>query len=443
MCDDNDMRIFSLFIVIGLFFAVSLPAKAELLRVQNKTNLKGVYLLKTPNTDRIIVHPVIVAGEADFDGPEGLSHYLEHIMYWHADKVNDKPYHARSGNAWVNGVITSYFNVGTRGELDGMFAFAQRLLTPPTLDEKFMLDERRVVVREYDFRVSENPDSQAWDHIWRTLAAGNPYSRSVIGTPDSIMSLNLVHARSFHRKHYNPSNMVLLITGDLDETEVLQHVERWFFKYPAGQTLVQSWRTDGVLKEFARTEVLQNRYVAFPALAMGVIANWKGTGDRSLDLAVMRLTNRLLVSALDGGLAKPLRLEKFVFSQFGADFFQYGQGQVQFYFSGRLDESNDHSSAQIALSLAIDELAAAGIPKKSLERVRKREVKVFERRSDEARFTINLATNDLSFGIDPLPVSQHVEKINSVTVDQVNGLIRSLNGAHRWMAVHLKPIKSQ
>ena len=159
-------------------FVLPSNASAELVELETDTEFASVYLLETPESPVIRVSLTVLAGEVDVaeitdaTAAEGLSHYLEHLMFWHADNVDDldsEEIHARDGNAFVNGILTGYFNEGERAELPAMFEFVARLFTPPTLKSDFMLRERSVVAREYDLRVSENPNWRIYTDVRRDL----------------------------------------------------------------------------------------------------------------------------------------------------------------------------------------------------------------------------------------------------------------------------------
>ena len=424
-------------LVIIVFCIVCVPARADIIRLETKTNLRGVYLIPTPNSNKIIVHPVIIAGEADFDGPEGLSHYLEHLMFWHANKVDKKYSHGRGGNAWVNGLITSYFATGSREELDLLFRFAGRILTPLTLDDKFMLEERDIVVREYDFRVSESPYWQSWNRIWPKLAPSNPVSRSVIGTPDSIQSLTLNHARSFFRKHYTAANTVLLISGNLSPKEVVARVNATYGGIPAGNRNNQTWRHQSPIGRVNHVNEIKDRHVSYPSLTKAAMGDWPGTGERLKDLAVLELAKRVMRSSLPGSLTKPLRMDNFIFSQFYLTVFSRIEGQVQFYFSGRLDENISHKNAHGKLLKAINANAKTGVSEEVVSRIRKRIIRTMKRKIEDAEHMILLATTDLSNGVLPQTTAGQIALLNSVTAQDINQLLQAIAGADRWATVNL------
>ena len=92
---------------IVLFLLLFTPALsyADVFKLDTDTPLRGVYFIPDSDAELVTVAMVIMAGEVNARGPEGLSHYLEHLVFWHADDVKGEPIHARDGNAWVNGCL--------------------------------------------------------------------------------------------------------------------------------------------------------------------------------------------------------------------------------------------------------------------------------------------------------------------------------------------------
>jgi len=53
-----------------------------------------------------------------------------------------------------------------------------------------------------------------------SFPAGHPYARSLIGSHESLDRLTLADAQRFARKHYQPDNVTLVLTGDVDLASV-------------------------------------------------------------------------------------------------------------------------------------------------------------------------------------------------------------------------------
>lgn len=424
--------------LLPLLFALLIgQANAELIRVETDTPLRGVYLIPDSKADTIRVSAIILAGEADSDGPEGLAHYLEHLMFWHADNVSNRTFHNRGGNAWVNGIVTNYYNEGGRDDLNDLFAFAGRLLTPLSLDEKFMRDEKKIVSREYDLRVSENPKWRIREQINKTLYGQSPVGRSLIGTPQTIALLNLEQVDRFRKTYYNPANMVLLASGDLSEPELRDHVHKTFRDFPAGAANPQQWRDMPVSEPLRNTLDIADELAKSNAYQYSSLSRWAGSGDGLQDIYTARFLSELLGSSLPGSLAKPLKINEFVVSAYNVRLDRKLRDQIQFFFQSRPDDGVAPETVAAKLRASLAELADKGVPEKSLERIRKRMAQEADRRGDEPDYILSRALRNLTAGLEPNTSVDHLARIASVTKTEVDALIKAVAGSHRYVEVNL------
>jgi len=424
-------------------FSFSAAARADLVRLDTDTPLRAVYLAADPESARLALYAVFIAGEADFTGPEGQSHYLEHIMYGHADAAAGQSLQARYGNAWVNGIITAYLNHGEPSDFATMLTFARRLLDPPALDTRFMLDERAIVAREYDLTVAENPDFKVFGRMRRMLMLDHPLSRDVIGTPESIASFTLDDALAFHGRYYNPSNLVLLIGGDIDAATVVATVEAGFAGLTAGAENQQPWRNQTVAGALDATIDYSDRHVVSDNAKYAVLADWEGTGDPAQDRIVAEVAQELMRSALPGSVSKPLRMDAFIVSSYGIAIEQQVRGQIELWFSGSADADISPEQVGRAVRSALSDIAISGIPAESIDRIRRRLVQTAERRRDDPEFLIGHATASLTDGHMPESVAATIARLQAVTADDVNDLMRALAHANRRVTAHLRKAKTQ
>lgn len=79
------------------------------------------------------------------------------------------PEFARHSNATVNLRSTSYWMFGRTPEFAELAEGILRVFDPFELDERFMLDERDIILREHDFRVVEDPYAPLHDDLMRRL----------------------------------------------------------------------------------------------------------------------------------------------------------------------------------------------------------------------------------------------------------------------------------
>lgn len=421
-------------LLLLFFLAVPTLASADFKQLDTNTPLRAVYFIPDDGSDLVTVAMVVVAGEVDVVGPEGLSHYLEHLMFWHADNVKGQAIHARDGNAWVNGIVSTYYNRAEASELEDMIEFSRRLLTPPELAKAFMLRERNVVNREYDLRVLENPDERVLTDMRRQLYDNHPISRSVIGTPESINALTIQQAMTFHKEYYHPENAILLISGNVKEKTLKKLINSRFSNAASEDVLVhrQEWRDSKISPELDTVKTYVEPQAKSERLIYASLSDWANeNGDNQQGAYTIEFARRLLGSALPGSLAKPLRLDEFIVSGYELDVFTLLSDQVELLVFAWPDKGITLEFASESLAEALSQLGADGVPKKSFDRIKKRWLQTARREDANPQAFLSRAWYQISLGLTPNSYADHLQRIESVTLTDLKALFSALGAPQR------------
>lgn len=423
---------------IVLFLLLLTPALSygDILKLDTDTSLRAVYLIPDDDAELVTVAMVIMAGEVNARGPEGLSHYLEHLVFWHADNVKGEPIHARDGNAWVNGLVTSYYNRGEISELDDMVEFARRVLTPPELARNFMLGERDVVNREYDLRVSENPDWRVLTDLHKGLYADHPASRSVIGSRESIGALSILQAFNFHQSFYHGTNSVLIIKGNVSEKQIVNLVNSRFSSLPGSEELIdtsntQAWRQSTVSGSLDEVKDYREKQAASERVIYTSLSNWTSEQDSLQGLYTLIFARKLLESALPGSLAKPLRLDNFIISRYDIGINRIIDEQIELNIFAVPDDGISLETANLSLSDALAQLGAEGVPQKSFDRIKKRWLQTAKREASDLETLLWRTWWHISSGVEPNDNLDHLQRIESVNLSDLNSLMAALGKPQR------------
>ncbi len=422
-------------LLIGLFCPTF--AASEVTLIEHDTALRGVYLIDDPKSQKVVVQAFVVAGEVDATGPEGISHYLEHLMFWHAEGGDPKKLHGRGGNAWVNGLITTYYNTGTAREMDEMLVFARRLLEEPKLKQQFMLQERNVVQREYDLSQRENIDRQAYDISTQHLYKGHPLHRRTLGDPTSIGQLTIDQAFGLWAQTYSAGNIILVFSGNLQASDITAEVNRTFGDVPRGGFNEQAWRGRSLDALAPKTVTLTDKLVSHAGAKHSLITTWgrNVTEDRY----TIWIASELLNSSLPGGgLHGPLRTDEFIVSGFDLWIDKPLHSQIRMFFAGRSDLGVDPERVPTALKAALRKLSSTGVRPKSLLRIKERIRQREQRLSQDMSHQIGRVANSISAGFDPISVKDHLDAIDDVTKEAVDSLLRALTVPEREISILLK-----
>ncbi len=156
------------------------------------------------------------------DGLWGAAHFLEHMMFKgtrrYGPGVVDRLTQAAGGdnNAFTSHDATSYTFSFASDRWHSALDFEADRMESLLLDER-EVDSERAVIEEEISMYEDDP----WDSLELELQSrfygDHPYGRPVLGTRESLASIDSNRLRSFHRRCYRPGNAVLVVAGDVGE----------------------------------------------------------------------------------------------------------------------------------------------------------------------------------------------------------------------------------
>ncbi len=212
------------------------PFPAEILTLES-----GLTLIhqRVPATGVVAVDVWVKAGAiVEPDEWSGMAHFLEHMIFKGTDRLPpgsfDKIIENRGG---VTNAATSYdyahFFMTTASQYlgDTLPYLGELLLNAAIPDDEF--DRERDVVLEEIRQTYDSPDCIAFQALAESVYQRHPYGRPILGTEDSLMPRSPDEMRCFHRTHYQPHNMTVVIVGDVAHDDTVKWVERSFPAFPA------------------------------------------------------------------------------------------------------------------------------------------------------------------------------------------------------------------
>ena len=158
--------------------------------------------------------------------PDGIAHFLEHKMFEQEDGIDPFTFFSKNG-ADVN-AYTSFF--GTTYLFSGVDKFKENLeyllsyVESPYFTDENVEKEKGIILQELKMH-KDNPYRAGEIKIIENSFVINPIRIPVIGTEESIKSITKEDLYSCYETFYNPSNMVLVITGNFDVEEAIQTIK--------------------------------------------------------------------------------------------------------------------------------------------------------------------------------------------------------------------------
>ena len=169
------------------------------------------------------------------DANNGVSHFLEHLFFKgsknHAPGEFDKLLETKGAitNAATSKDFTHYYiTIPSKYFTEALSLHADMLLNP-LIPRKELEMERKVVLEEIS-KDENSPTSAVYENLVNLMYTTHPYKRKVIGTRKNIGTIHRDEILDYYNKWYSPSNMVTVITGDVDTNTVLNQVKQNFAK---------------------------------------------------------------------------------------------------------------------------------------------------------------------------------------------------------------------
>lgn len=214
------------------------PESAPRIDVQRITLPNGLRVVLAPDrtTPTVTIDMLYdVGGRNEERGRSGLARLLEHLMFQGSKNVPQGAHAelvaARGGTtgAAASDDGTHYATTLPSSELAlGLWLEADRM---KWLDvSRVNVERQRAVVEEaYRMRLRDVPYAAAAVRLQSLVYRGYwPYEHSAVGSPRDLAGARLDWARGFHDAYYAPDNAVLAIAGDVDPTETVALVKRYF-----------------------------------------------------------------------------------------------------------------------------------------------------------------------------------------------------------------------
>lgn len=159
---------------------------------------------------------------------------LQQVSQWLVPQEYDRLFE-RAGspgtNAWTSSDVTVY----TVSVPSNRLELAVRLQADQRRNPVWrqFYQERDVVLEERRQSVDDSPEGALWEAFLATAFQVHPYRNPVIGWQSDVSRLRTADIDRFFRTYYAPNNTWIAVVGDVDPSEVIALVEKYFGDMPA------------------------------------------------------------------------------------------------------------------------------------------------------------------------------------------------------------------
>ena len=355
----------------------------------------------------------------------GAAHYLEHLLFKGTARRSAvqiaEEIDAVGGelNAFTAKEHTCYYAHVLDSDLPLAMDLVCDVVFDALLAEQDMETERGVVLEEIAMR-DDDPEDLLHDAFCEALLAEHPLGRPVLGTEESIASMSRTALHGFYKRRYALPRMVLAAAGNVSHTEVLRHARRLLRDRLVGDRQPGTPRTGSARIAKPRGLVLHTDDTEQAHLMLGVRAMPRHDERRW----VLSVLNAALGGGMSSRLFQEVRERRGLAYQVYSSVASYADtGHLSVYAGCQPDRLGDVAAV---VHEVLDQVGRDGMSDAEVARGKGqlRGSLVLGLEDTSSRMS-RIGKGELSFG-EYLTVEQTLEKIESVTADQVAAVARQL-----------------
>ena len=369
-----------------------------------------------------------VGSSYEHSGITGISHVLEHMMFKgtknHPPGEFSRIIAANGGreNAFTSRDYTGYYQQLDKSRLPISFELEADRMRNLILPEAEFLKEVRVVMEERRLRTEDDPQALTVEYFNASAFVNNPYSHPVIGWMNDLINLRISDLEQWYKTWYAPNNATVVVVGDVNPEEVFALAKKYFGPLEPGVLPTLKPRIE--VEQRGTRRIAVKAPAELPYLLMGYKAPVVKTAQQDWEPYALEV----LAAVLDGGdsarFAKRLVRGKQIATSAGAGYEPYARSETLFVFDGTPTAAHTIAELETAIRQEIESVRNELASKEELERIKAQVVASAVYELDSVFYQAMQIGTLETVGLDWRLIDQYVEKIRSVTPEQVQQVAR-------------------
>lgn len=298
--------------------------------------------------------------------PDGIAHFLEHKLFEQKDgSVMDKFSKMGSNpNAYTSFAQTVYLFSCTerfKENFDLLLEFVQN----PYITDESVEKEKDIIGQEIRM-YEDNPNWRVFFNLLEALYHNNPVKIDIAGSIESISKINKDILYKCYNTFYHPSNMSILVVGDVEAKEVFASVEKNIKSIDSKADIVRIFPDEP--NEVNKDYIEKSLAVSMPLCQLGFKdSNFKSKGIECLEREVAIKILLEMIMGKSSKLYTELYNEGLINGTFDFDY----SIEENYAYSALGGESKDPIKLRDRIAGEIESLHKNGLDKNSYDRIRK------------------------------------------------------------------------
>jgi predicted Zn-dependent peptidase len=370
----------------------------------------------------------IDTGTRDEDTHEqGVSHFLEHLLFKGSDKLSARDVSetfdaiGAESNAFTSKEATCFWTRILDQELTTGLDVLSEIIQRPAFRPHEIDAERHVVVEEINM-YEDDPNDVAFENFTTAVFAGHALEAPVLGTRDSILAMSRDEINGYWGRRYGAGSMVVAAAGSIDHGALVEMISERFGDWSGNRVDHEHSDLAGRPRINVKKKDTEQAHIVVGGPGLDRMDERRWAFD---------VLNHIMGSGMSSRLFREVREER------GLAYAVYGF-KLSFADTGAwgVYVGTTPSQTDTALNLIRDELTKvvdSGITPEELERAKGSARGGLALSLEDANSRMVRLGRDELAGMPHLSVDERLEKLEAITLDDVQSVAVDLYGANTRM----------
>jgi len=360
----------------------------------------------------------IVPGESQVtEVPKGVAHFLEHKLFEQENGTNSLDALTSLGvnaNAYTTNNHTAYLYECTEHFYEALDEFMDYVQHPYFTDEN--VEKEKGIIGQEIMMYDDYPEWKVYLNALECMYHNNPVKLDITGTIDTISKIDKDILYKCYNTFYNPSNMVMVVSGDFEPEKILEEIKKRLIENKSNGDIKRIYEEEP--KDVVKNKVEQKMEVSKPLYTIGikdVVPSEKIKVKKHIALEI--LLNILIGASSD--LYKQLYEMANIYSVRSIEY-EFDKKYAHILMTG---QSNNPEELFEMLKQKVKDTIQSGINKEDFERTKKM---IYGQYVKEFNDVVNISRMFLSDYFKGINSFDYIEEINIINVEFVEQILKDV-----------------